>query len=351
MKQMRWISVIILLPVLLLSACAPAVPSTATPADQAAIPTAGQVARVALAKQLGIDPTQVKIESVNKVDWPDSCLGQPNADEICAQVITPGYEVKMTASGASFTYRTDEQGKTLRGSGMKPTAAAPTSPAAPLIGEGELQWQSSGDPCQQADFSADGFSFGPCAGQMQTVQFKTPERAAQLNHLVSTYAAFSAVTVAGTVTLRGSGQTQPTPAEQRAIAEWARSTATETGDGGFGTTGSGVLLTWERQGGIAGLCDRLDIYASGIARATSCKRGAPATAAAGGRLIYLTPSQLEMLYHMTDTFQQFEVRTGERFKPDAMSIHLVFNGTGSQAVASTDQEAIQALAAEVYAAK
>ena len=42
------------------------------------------------------------------MQWPDACLGLPEAGEACAQVITPGYEVTLRLDDNVSVYRTDE---------------------------------------------------------------------------------------------------------------------------------------------------------------------------------------------------------------------------------------------------
>jgi len=45
------------------------------------------------------------LTSVEVVDWPDRCLGAPREDEVCAQVITPGYRIVLEQGGETAEYR------------------------------------------------------------------------------------------------------------------------------------------------------------------------------------------------------------------------------------------------------
>lgn len=56
----------------------------------------------------------MKILSVQQQQWSDGCLGLGKADEICTQVITPGYRVVVTDGLRNWTYRTDDIGDTVR---------------------------------------------------------------------------------------------------------------------------------------------------------------------------------------------------------------------------------------------
>ena len=54
---------------------------------------------------LAVAAEQIQIETVEQQDWPDACLGLPNADEACAQVITPGWLVVIDVGGTEYRYR------------------------------------------------------------------------------------------------------------------------------------------------------------------------------------------------------------------------------------------------------
>ena len=50
----------------------------------------------------------IKVISVEAMEWSDSCLGAATEDAICAQVITPGYRIVVGADGrADVTYHTN----------------------------------------------------------------------------------------------------------------------------------------------------------------------------------------------------------------------------------------------------
>lgn len=108
---------------LLLAACSPQAQPTDLPAagvdsQTAEAPTqasgdltAAQNAAVSeLAKNLGLDPSQIKIVSTEAVEWPDSCLGVSVAGIMCSQVITPGYRVVLEANGKQVEYHTNQAG-------------------------------------------------------------------------------------------------------------------------------------------------------------------------------------------------------------------------------------------------
>ncbi|MDX6304026.1 MAG: hypothetical protein QOI77_995 [Blastocatellia bacterium] len=62
-------------------------------------------ARRDLAQRLGLNESDVAVKSVEPVDFPDAALGAPLADEMSAQMITPGWRVTLKASDKNYEYR------------------------------------------------------------------------------------------------------------------------------------------------------------------------------------------------------------------------------------------------------
>lgn len=71
-------------------------------------------ARAHLAERLSIGTKDILVLSVFEKDWPNSCLGLEGVGEFCAQVIVPGFEVKMKAQGQTYTYRTNIDGSAVK---------------------------------------------------------------------------------------------------------------------------------------------------------------------------------------------------------------------------------------------
>ncbi len=63
-----------------------------------------------LAKRLAIDPTQIAVLSAEAVEWPDASLGVPEPGKAYAQIITPGYRVRLEAAGRVFQMHGDRNG-------------------------------------------------------------------------------------------------------------------------------------------------------------------------------------------------------------------------------------------------
>jgi len=66
-------------------------------------------ARRDLGRRLGVSPTEITEESVEQTDFPDAALGAPVEDEMSAQVITPGWRIRLDANGQTYEYRATQK--------------------------------------------------------------------------------------------------------------------------------------------------------------------------------------------------------------------------------------------------
>jgi hypothetical protein len=80
------------------------------------VPAGVSAARAALATRLNISATEILILEAQETEWPDACLGIADPDTLCAQVITPGYDVRMQAVGKEYRYRTNTDGTVVKAS-------------------------------------------------------------------------------------------------------------------------------------------------------------------------------------------------------------------------------------------
>jgi hypothetical protein len=77
-------------------------------------PLALDEARRDLSERLGVPEAQVSVEQVERVEWPDACLGAGGHDEVCAQVVTPGFRIVLEARGDQHVYHSDLKGNVRR---------------------------------------------------------------------------------------------------------------------------------------------------------------------------------------------------------------------------------------------
>jgi hypothetical protein len=62
-------------------------------------------ARRDLAQRLGTTETGIDLELAEQTDFPDAALGAPIEDEMSAQVITPGWRIRLQVNGKTYEYR------------------------------------------------------------------------------------------------------------------------------------------------------------------------------------------------------------------------------------------------------
>jgi hypothetical protein len=103
-----------------------------------------------------------------------------------------------------------------------------------------------------------------------------------------------------------------------------------------------AVLTWERQGGIAGFCDQLNVFADGSVAGRTCK----------GSMVQegtLTAEQRAQLQAWLTALRPFEYTKTDPAVADAMTVRLTFAGSGTTRAGAADQQAVVAFAEDVYA--
>jgi hypothetical protein len=90
-------------------------PAAATPGVE--IPAVARlVVEIVIAQasqSIGVPANQVNVVQVEAREWPDSSLGCPEVGGFYAQVITPGYLIRVTADGETLEYHTDASGENI----------------------------------------------------------------------------------------------------------------------------------------------------------------------------------------------------------------------------------------------
>lgn len=100
-------------------------------------------------------------------------------------------------------------------------------------------------------------------------------------------------------------------------------------------------IFWQREGGIAGFCDTIQISTNGFYALTSCN----GTALTG----QLLESQLELLLSFSAGFASFTQETSDEAMADGVTVELVFSGSGPKQASPDEQQVIGAFAAEIAA--
>lgn len=295
-----------------------------------------EAARRYLAERLGLsDPNAISVIAVEEVTWPDACLGLSQPGEMCAQVLTPGYRITLEAQGQRYTLHTNQNGNAIR------LAEEPGGESSlPLV-----RWQrQTPNACLQASADLLGLTYGACGATSQRWPFKAPQYAADLSEWVQTYAPFEAETPLGWVSLAGKGRQTATPAEQRSLAAWMMALVATAQNLEF-EGGIGLVLSWRRSGGIAGMYHTLRVYESGWAEVYDCRSPeAEPTLVVRRRL---TAAELETLFTWVDAWQPLGLEIEEPY-PDGFGYQLAFNGRGEAVPDAAGQKALWDWAQAVF---
>jgi len=67
------------------------------------------LARVNLAQRLDVEPEDITVQSIEEVEFPDAGLGVPEPGQVYAQVLTPGYTIKLSVNGQSYEYHASDE--------------------------------------------------------------------------------------------------------------------------------------------------------------------------------------------------------------------------------------------------
>lgn len=63
-----------------------------------------------LSQELNVSIEQIKVVEFEQVDWPDACLGLAQEDQVCAQVVTPGFRAVLEVDGQQYEFRSNQDG-------------------------------------------------------------------------------------------------------------------------------------------------------------------------------------------------------------------------------------------------
>jgi hypothetical protein len=75
-----------------------------SPAQEASIL---QLAKQDLANRLGVPLDDISVAAAKSAIWPDSSLGHPVSGFVYSQIVTPGYDILLRATGRTYVYHSD----------------------------------------------------------------------------------------------------------------------------------------------------------------------------------------------------------------------------------------------------
>lgn len=293
-------------------------------------PSTVRLAVMDLASRLVNGASRIDIISFSAVDWPDACLGVVT-DEMCAQVITPGYEATFSANGRVFIYHTDEAGGNVV---LYQDGSAPSGMRNVII-----MLDTTSPKCTAAMISDEEVSSGACNSEIISHPLTSSDHTVQINWYADTYAPFELTTDSARLRFSGRGGQIASPAEQRAILEWAVLTKAQA-EAAMSSPDAGLAAVIEQTGGFAGICRRVTLNLNGWLSAADCR---------AGELRYIssrmTSAELQQLFDLYDRLgesqSKYEVPPNA---DDAYQYLISFYGRGSGKIEQSDLDLIQQIA-------
>lgn len=309
---MKRVLFIVTLLVLISAACAPAGQPTEEPSipNEASTPTkipvdlspAQRAAITALSEKLNLTADEIKIASTDAVTWPDGCLGVVRIGVMCTQAEVPGFKIILEADGSKYEFHTNRDGNVV--------VLAEEAQATGSVEEKVVKQLVANLRLSESDISVVSneiveFSDSCLGITMQDV------KCAQ-------------VTMPGRIIVLEANGVQ---------YEYHTS---EKGDRIQPAT---LALTWKREGGIAGFCDRLTVFLSGEIYGSQCKSQPEGTTSTFAKL--LSASEEKQFNTWMTKFGEVHIDASDpKGVSDRMEIVLDVYGLGSSKPSHAEQQAI-----------
>lgn len=293
------------------------------------IPMAAMRALKLLAENEKAATEKIQISNIEAVDWPDTCLGIQNPDQLCAQVVTPGYQVNLQFNGKDYIFHTDLNGDLIYDSHANNQEVI-------------LTWVHEVDGnCLKVRFSESGIEWGNCDSDQQTIPFSNNSHYDEFLRFSKLYAPFTTKTQTGTIEFSGSGTVTTSDAQHRMLAEWSQFTFKELREPGI-KQNSGFLLSYSTKAESSGRCEDVNIYLSGFAKISSC----PGTTPKISGTVWLNDQQLHTIYHWADDLRSYEIQQTDLNADDVLTTQISFSGIGNTIATTIEQQEMRKLCDE-----
>jgi hypothetical protein len=328
---MRRLLFVLVLLILLGTACAPndgsagpgeesAPTPTAEPANTEELPaptklpvdlTPAQLAALnTLAEKLNVSPDKITVISTEAVTWPDGCLGIVRMGVMCTQAEVPGFKIVLEADGQKYEIHTDEDGSVaLMAEGAQSAGEADRQVIKQLAANLDLQESEisvvSSKPVEFGDVC-----LGVAMEGMDCAQVVTP---------------------GNIIVLEANGVQY----EYHVSADGSR------------VQPATFALVWKREGGIAGFCDALNVFRSGEVYTSSCKSQAEGSMDIITEL--LTTREREQFNAWLADFGNVQLDASDpQGVSDRMVVTLEVFGSGTGEPTDSEQKALFEFAQNLY---
>lgn len=271
----------------------PSYPSPSYPNDDSTVTlTPAQDAALTLLSQtLNLPADQISLISTEAVTWPDGCLGVERPGLMCTQALVEGYRILFEAGGKEYEIRTNETGS-----------------AAVLAGR-----EGVGSMVEPVLIRQLAGNLGLDEGSISVVSSEAVEFPDACLGVAMQDVMCAQVLTPGRIIVLEAGGVQ---------YEY------HVSDDGRRIQPATLALTWSRDGGIAGFCDRLTVFRSGEVYGGSCKSQPGGTMGALATL--LTPEELDQFKAWIAEYGTVTLDASDpKGVADGMTVLLNLYGSGS----------------------
>ena len=318
---------ILILTILILVACAPQAQATEQPVipnDESypndsypndsypneGLTAAHQAAITALSKTLNVPPGQITLVSTEAVEWPDGCLGVHRIDVLCTQSVVPGFKIMLEANGRTYEVHTNENGSSVV---IVPDVVNADELEEMVIKQLAMNLGLKEDAISVVSSSDVEFSdscLGVAIQDVMCAQVVTPGKIIVLESEDMQY-------------------------EYHVSAD------------GSLVQPATLALTWSREGGIAGFCDRLTVFLSGEIYGSQCKSQPDGTI--GTFASSLSEEERQQFDAWVKEFGEVKLDASDpKGVSDAMAVKLEFYGLGQSSLKPADEQALILWAQSIF---
>jgi len=313
---------IFVLIILMLAACAP----QAAPTDESVLPTdtsypndsypnegltpAQKSAITALSQVLNLPLGEIVLISTEAVEWPDGCLGVHRIDVMCTQAIVPGYKIVLEANGRTYEVHTNEAG-----------SSVVVVPDVANVG-----------PLEQMVIKQLAMNLGLREDEISVVSSSDVEFSDSCLDVAMQDVLCAQVVTPGKIIVLES--------------EGVQYTYHVSADGSLVQPAT-LALTWSREGGIAGFCDRLTVFLSGEIYGNKCKAEPNGTMDTFASL--LSEEERQQFDAWVKEFGSATLDASDpRGVSDRMEVKLEFHGLGQNSLTKSNEQALILWAQNVF---
>jgi len=293
----------------ILSACAPQSATELPNQADSGMISAQNAAVTALSESMSLPADQIAVVSTETVTWPDGCLGIVRMGVMCTQAEVPGFNITLEVGGEQYEFHTNKDGSvvTLAEGAHSPVVAEDTviRQLAQNLGLSESDISAVSDTLIEFSDSC----LGVAVDEMMCAQVVTP------GHII---------------VLEANGLQ----------FEY------HTNEDGSRVQPATFALTWKREGGFAGFCDRMTVFLSGEVYGSQCKTvdGRMGTFAS-----LLSGKEKEQLFSWLTDFDAVDLDASDpEGVADGMSLVIELYGRGKGKPDKTVQDNIFGWAQDLY---